>query len=813
MKGKVRLGLVGKFNILTIMLILITSLGIGFFVIREMRGSSYQELLQHGMTVAAMLAQNSEFAIYTENEDILKQVAESVMADANLAYVVLLNKEKKVLVDKIVDAAAVIPRLHEEAGKGGGAQYRAFTNESNGRSYIDVTAPVLTSPGGSAGLVSNLESAAKPPKVIGYVQFGITLERLHQRILDFLASTVLFTSIIVLMGVAITVMVTRRIASPIMELALVTQDIAEGNLEHQIDIHTRDEINDLASAFSIMLGRLRDYRDQVEEYQRVLEQKIEERTLLAEQATESSRAKSQFLANMSHEIRTPMNGILGMIQVLLTTDLTAKQRGYAETALRSGEGLLRVLNDILDYSKIEAGKLELESIDFDLGETVEEATQLLAESAHRKGLELICQIQDDVPRLLIGDPGRLWQILTNLIGNAVKFTDRGQVSVSVSCMGTAGEYVLLCFEVSDTGIGIGPEVQSDIFDDFAQADGSTTRKYGGTGLGLAICRKLCEMMRGEIRVDSEPGKGSTFRFTARMRMQPGKAPVARLPHVKLKGLRVLVVDDNATARGALERQLASWGMHSRGAGDEGQALEMLRQAAAQGEDYDMAIVDMVMPGMNGLELARTIRSDPDIAAVPLIMMTSHGAHVPSEELREVGIAAHLIKPVRQAELHDCLVTASGSLLVREVTDIEAGPRPPTPEFLCPGRVLLAEDNPINQEVVREMLENFGFKVDVAQNGREAVDALSSAAYDLILMDCQMPDMDGYQATETIRRREGAGLGGQSRIPIIALTGLAMEGDRERCLAAGMDDYLSKPFKLQQLQEILDRWLPRNGGGE
>jgi two-component system, sensor histidine kinase and response regulator len=809
MQGRTRLGLVGKFNILAISLILITSLGIGFFVIRQERKTSYEELLRHGVTIAAMLSQNSEYAIYTENEEILRQVAESVLVDANLAYVALLNRKKAVLVAKVIHGGFHIPHLRDDSEASREILHQEFTDEATGKQFIDIIAPVLSIPSDSGILMPGVASGAQPSKAIGYVQIGVALEGLHKRIMDFLLSTILVTSFIVMLGVAITILMTRRIASPIKELALVTQDIAEGNFHHQTSIDTDDEVSDLANAFNIMLGRLRDYRQQVEDYQNTLEQRILERTLLAQQAAEASRAKSQFLANMSHEIRTPMNGILGMIQLLLRTELTAKQRRFAETALGSGEALLRVLNDILDYSKVEAGKLELEENDFDLRETVEEVTQLLAGSAHRKGLELLCEIEDDVPCALIGDSGRLWQVLTNLVGNAIKFTDHGEVLVRVTVQAKVGKQVLLCFEVSDTGIGIDLDAQTHIFDDFAQADGSTTRRYGGTGLGLAICKKLSEIMGGEIAVESEPGVGSMFRFTARMHIQSAELQVILLPPPSLHGTRVLIVDDNANSRNILKRQMLSWGMKSCGAASGTEALQMLREATAQGEAYDLMIVDSAMPGMTGLELAQTVKADPIIAPVQLIMLTLLSQYGEMKEPGKAAITAYLTKPVRQFELYDCFVTVMMSLPASQGSKIVDVQEPEAKKVDVGGHVLLAEDNPINQEVVREMLESFGCRVDVVKNGREAIEALASSTYDLVFMDCQMPTMDGYEATRSIRQRETTQIEDRARIPIIALTGLAMEGDREQCLGAGMDDYLCKPIRLEQLQAILTRWLPKD----
>jgi len=795
------------------------------------RANSRKELV----TLAGVLGESASAAILFRDESAAERLLAGLKANRDIISAQLFTNDNRVFAqyfsEKIHDSKLKFKRsgtrsdFWNEPGCAQVCHIRLLERRGN-PALPAISRKALADVAGEMNSLwdwDNLLEVIKPVQVNGKTigsivitsDFGVLYHRLQS--FSFIVLGIMLGASLI--AVLLSNRLQKIISQPILSLVEMMKIVSEDkDYAVRAECGTTDELGQLNRGFNDMLEQIRQRDMMLEKYNEELEATVSRRTAelndansrllqtisnleLSKCAAEAAnRAKSQFLANMSHEIRTPMNGVLGMSELLLNTALTEKQRKFAEAVHDSGESLLGIINDILDFSKIEAGRMELESIAFDLHETVSDTVEMFAEEAQRKNLELAICIDPCVPTCVEGDPGRIRQVLVNLVANAVKFTSRGEVVVRVGCLDADDdEHTMIDIQVNDSGIGIGRDAIGRIFDSFSQADGTTTRMYGGTGLGLTIARQLVEMMGGGISVESEPGRGSTFRFTLRLRKRSPGDLFTRHPAGDLHGLRLLLLDDNGTNRKILQNQVSGWGVRSDVAVGGEAALEALR-AAADSDPFSVAVLDRQMPGMDGIELACRIKNEPLISNIHLVMLTSVGQYGDAELAEKAGIEVYLCKPVRQAELYRTLLSITNNPAVAGITR----PNRPTTgsdRFSC--AILLVEDNPVNQQLGLEMLEELGCTVTIAGNGREALEKTSRTAYDLIFMDCQMPEMDGFQATRAIRERENPA-GGHT--VIVALTAHAMTGDREQCLASGMDDYLSKPFNMESLGAVLRKWL-------
>ena len=745
--------------------------------------AGHRALLERLQTQADIAAVNSAAAVAFDDDKV---------ATRNLAA---LGADKAIVAAEIVKldgsrfARQVFPGRMENTGAGAGATSELISIESR---------VILDQPIGTLRLWARTTEMYVSLQRQGWILLGVFVVALSAALL---AASWL----------------QRIVSRPIVALARATAEVKRSrDYSVRVPVHGTDEVGELVASFNDMLGQIESQSLQLTEHRSQLEEKVRLRThelaKALEDAQQATRVKAEFLANMSHEIRTPMNGVIGMLDLVVDEKLEADTRSMIETARGAADSLLTVINDVLDFSKIDAGKLTLEKIDVDMRSLVEEVATLFTKQAAAKGLEVTCAVHNDVPAVLGGDPTRLRQILVNLVGNAVKFTERGEVFLGVKPReyDSTSQVLSVQILVSDTGIGMSDEVQGKLFQAFTQADSSTTRKYGGTGLGLTISKRLIDAMGGSVRIKSEPGRGTTFSVFVPLEVRSREKPVHP---ASLRGLKALVVDDNPTNRCILEHYLMHEQAKYVSVASARDGLEAVRSAVTAGAPFDVVLLDYQMPGMDGVAFLRELRRDPAIGNTNCIVLSSLGDRV--AEAEALKVSAWLTKPVRKAQLHSMLAAVAGRLDTRTqriVRETVVGAK------FGAARVLVVEDNRVNQEVAIRLLGTFGIQPRLAVDGAQAVAAIKEASFDLVLMDCQMPVMDGYAATGQVRAWEdeqgvGRRTGERPRLPIVAMTANAMQGDRDRCLEAGMDDYMAKPIKRDVLAAALAKWLPAFVGAE
>jgi two-component system, sensor histidine kinase and response regulator len=755
----------------------------------QMHSQLEAEEARRADSVALGVARAAELAITVRDTKELSRLTNSFLRDQSVLFIAVYGEGRAPIATAVRDHTA-----WEEFLRGGFADDRCVIGQRR------VEASAQQDEFGLAEL-SNAPVAAPlagRPRNIGRVIVGVSTEAARVALRSQNQVTLAATMASAVLGAAFLLIVLRSFLRRLERLAEASHAISRGDFSRVAVVDGDDEVGRLARSFDQMRSALAQRDRKLQEFTDTLQEQVKQRTSDLEQALaaaeQASRAKSMFLANMSHELRTPLNGVIGMVDLMLTANPSAQQRRYCEIAKTSARSLLDLINDVLDFSKIEAGKLELDSSEFDLHELIEGVATMFGDRAEKKKIELACAIGTNVPRMAGGDPTRLRQVLCNLVSNAIKFTESGTVVMNVALQSSSDAESSVKFSVKDSGIGIPEDRLNRLFQSFSQVDASTTRKFGGTGLGLAISKRIVELMGGRLEVQSREGEGSTFWFIVPLAHSSRPAKISASLE-DLRGMRVLAVDDNATNREILQAQLASWQMQADLAGSAEQALRMFREAALAGRAYRFGVLDLYMPGTDGLQLAQQIKADPLICNTILISVSSISEQLLPGEMARHGFAACLTKPVLPSQFYNAMPESAGR---RAAPTVEIDQ--PMPQ-LTGVRVLLAEDNEINQIVARGLLEQAGCICTVANNGREAVQQALAGEFDLILMDCQMPQMDGFEATKAIRQAE-ASFGGPIHRPIVALTANAIKGDREACLAAGMDEYVAKPIDPLELMRTI-----------